>query len=90
MYLNCILWCSCILFWGLVLLVSDRCSFIALVKIQIAGHDITSSLSEAFHVMGYCPQHDPLYSNITMREHLEAYALIKGIHPKDIKTVAEQ
>ncbi|XP_022092654.1 ATP-binding cassette sub-family A member 5-like isoform X2 [Acanthaster planci] len=58
-------------------------------QIQIVGHDIISSLSEAFRLMGYCPQHDPLYSNVTMQEHLEAYGLIKGIHPKDVKTVAE-
>ncbi|XP_038065899.1 ATP-binding cassette sub-family A member 5-like [Patiria miniata] len=58
-------------------------------QVQIAGYDITSSLSEAFQVMGYCPQHDPLYSHVTMQEHLEAYGLIKGIHPTDVKTVAQ-
>ncbi|XP_038064701.1 ATP-binding cassette sub-family A member 5-like [Patiria miniata] len=58
-------------------------------QIQIAGHDLASSLTEAFRVIGYCPQHDPLYENLTVREHLEAYALIKGVHPTDAKAVAK-
>ncbi|XP_022092521.1 ATP-binding cassette sub-family A member 5-like [Acanthaster planci] len=57
-------------------------------QVQIAGYGITSSLSEAFHVMGFCPQHDPLYENITMREHIELYGLLKGIQPSDIEAIA--
>ena len=40
--------------------------------------------------MGYCPQHDPLFENITMREHIETIGMIKGIHPDDAKNVAQQ
>ncbi|XP_072019069.1 cholesterol transporter ABCA5-like [Amphiura filiformis] len=59
-------------------------------QIRVAGHDITSSLNEAFEAMGYCPQVDPLYPDVTLREHLEVYAAIKGIHASDIKNVTEQ
>ena len=41
-----------------------------------------SSMSKAFEAMGYCPQHDSLWETITLREHLECYALVRGI-PKD-------
>ncbi|XP_033629986.1 ATP-binding cassette sub-family A member 5-like isoform X1 [Asterias rubens] len=58
-------------------------------QIKIAGHDITSSLSDVYQVMGYCPQHDPLFENITMREHIETIGMIKGIHPDDAKNVAQ-
>ncbi|XP_038048297.1 ATP-binding cassette sub-family A member 5-like [Patiria miniata] len=58
-------------------------------QIQISGYDITSSLSDAFHCMGFCPQHDPLYENITMREHIEMYGLLKGIQPKDVGPIAD-
>ena len=40
--------------------------------------------------MGFCPQHDPLYETITMREHIETFALLKGIHPDDTGSVASQ
>lgn len=51
-------------------------------KVTVGGYDVRSSLSEAFQAMGYCPQHDALWETITLREHLECYALIRGI-PKD-------
>ncbi|XP_054834193.1 ATP-binding cassette sub-family A member 9-like isoform X2 [Eublepharis macularius] len=37
--------------------------------------------------LGYCPQENALWSNLTMREHLEVYAAVKGIR-KDAAAVA--
>ncbi|XP_054831762.1 ATP-binding cassette sub-family A member 10-like isoform X2 [Eublepharis macularius] len=37
--------------------------------------------------LGYCPQENALWSNLTMREHLEIYAAVKGIR-KDAAAVA--
>jgi ABC-type multidrug transport system ATPase subunit len=34
--------------------------------------------------MGYCPQHDAQWKNITVREHLECYAAIRGVPSSDI------
>jgi ATP-binding cassette subfamily A (ABC1) protein 5 len=34
--------------------------------------------------MGYCPQHDAQWKNITVREHLECYAAIRGVPASDI------
>ncbi|CAG7816037.1 unnamed protein product [Allacma fusca] len=48
-------------------------------KIQLCGYDITSNLSKAFSELGFCPQHDALWENISLREHLELYAIIRGI-----------
>lgn len=55
-----------------------------LQQVQVAGHEIISNQSEAFQALGYCPQHDALWRNITVREHLEAYAIIRGIEPSHI------
>ena len=54
------------------------------MKIQVAGHDIRSNQSAAFRALGYCPQHDALFRNITVRGHMEAYAAIRGIAPSHI------
>nr|QST14978.1 ABCA5 protein [Diaphanosoma celebensis] len=59
----------------------------SLGRVRVAGHDITSNLSAAFKALGYCPQHDALWRNITVREHLEAYAAIRGIEPAHIDRV---
>lgn len=39
--------------------------------------------------MGYCPQHDAQWKNITVREHLECYAAIRGVPPEEIPRVVE-
>ncbi|KAB0791349.1 hypothetical protein PPYR_03149 [Photinus pyralis] len=58
-------------------------------RVQIGGHNITCSLDNAFQLLGYCPQHDALWKNITVREHLECYAAIRGVPFKDIPRVVE-
>lgn len=47
-------------------------------RVQIGGENITSNMNDAFQLLGYCPQHDALWKNITVREHLECYAAIRG------------
>lgn len=39
-------------------------------QVKIGGHNITINKDEAFRTLGYCPQHDALWKNITVREHL--------------------
>ncbi|KAI5722388.1 hypothetical protein M8J76_007632 [Diaphorina citri] len=52
--------------------------------VQIGGHNITTNFGTAFHLIGYCPQHNALWSNITLREHMETYAAIRGVPNSDI------
>ncbi|NXG29187.1 ABCAA protein, partial [Dromaius novaehollandiae] len=33
--------------------------------------------------LGYCPQEDPLWPNLTVQDHLEAYAAVKGVRKED-------
>lgn len=53
-------------------------------RVQIGGNDINSHMAEAFRQMCYCPQHDAHWKNITVREHLECYAAIRGVPWSDI------
>lgn len=34
-------------------------------------------------MMGVCPQHDVLYDVMTVKEHLDAFAIFKGIDDKE-------
>lgn len=53
-------------------------------RVQIGGHNINTHMADAFQQMGYCPQHDAQWKNITVREHLECYAAIRGVPRSDI------
>lgn len=58
-------------------------------SVQVCGQNINSNTHEAFQLMGYCPQHDALWKNITVREHLECYAAIRGVPSKDISRLID-
>ncbi|XP_060533320.1 cholesterol transporter ABCA5-like [Cylas formicarius] len=59
-------------------------------RVFIGGQSITSNLNSAFQLLGYCPQHDALWKNITVREHLQLYASIRGVPYSDIDTIVNR
>lgn len=40
--------------------------------------------------MGVCPQHDILFDTLTVEEHLNLFAVFKGVDPKNIKTEVDK
>jgi len=34
--------------------------------------------------MGYCPQHNILFDDLTVKDHLDLFAVFKGMNKKDI------
>ncbi|XP_029171757.1 ATP-binding cassette sub-family A member 5-like isoform X1 [Nylanderia fulva] len=58
-------------------------------RVQIGGHNINTHMADAFQQMGYCPQHDAQWKNITVREHLECYAAIRGVPWSDIDRIVD-
>lgn len=55
------------------------------LKVFIKGHELRESTDIAFRMIGYCPQHDALWSTLTIREHLNVYATIRGITKNQIQ-----
>mmetsp|Transcript_38641 Transcript_38641/g.28516 ORF Transcript_38641/g.28516 Transcript_38641/m.28516 type:complete len:160 (+) Transcript_38641:1148-1627(+) len=53
-------------------------------EIHINGHDVTTTtgFEEARKQLGYCPQYDALFDEMTVLEHLEFYSKIKGIEER--------
>ena len=47
--------------------------------ITIQGIPIGDNFDEARKLIGYCPQYDAIFPNMTVDEHLKYYSLIKGI-----------
>ena len=48
------------------------------------GHDIETEMDSIRKFMGVCPQHDILFENLTVKEHLEMFATFKGMKSEDI------
>lgn len=45
----------------------------------INGHDIRSSMDSARSSMGFCPQHNILFDELTVQEHIHFYCCLKGL-----------
>jgi len=57
---------------------------------KIFGLDIQEDLEEVRQTMGICPQHDILFDGMTVQEHLEMYAVLKGVGEDRISEEVEK
>ncbi|NP_001108058.2 phospholipid-transporting ATPase ABCA1b [Danio rerio] len=55
----------------------------------IAGKSILREIDEVHQNMGYCPQFDAINDLLTGREHLEFYAILRGVPENEVCAVAE-
>ena len=53
-------------------------------SVSVAGFDMTSQESAARSHIGLCPQHNVLFNELTVREHLEFFARLKGFKGKEL------
>jgi len=44
----------------------------------VDGFEIFSNMDRLRENLGFCPQHNVLFSELTVREHLEVYCAFKG------------
>lgn len=56
----------------------------------IGGYSINVAMPKIRQNLGICPQFDILWPDITVREHLELYAAIKGSQRGAVRSMAEQ
>lgn len=51
----------------------------------LAGFSVSNEPEQTRRTIGYCPQFDAHFMNMTGREHVELYAVIKGVPKEGIK-----
>lgn len=56
-------------------------------KPSILSHSILKELLQVQQSLGYCPQFDALFDELTAQEHLELYTRLRGIPWKDEERV---
>ncbi|XP_053563269.1 ABC-type organic anion transporter ABCA8 [Bombina bombina] len=61
-------------------------------KVVFYGSGLAESQTEddTTPFLGYCPQESPLWSNLTVKEHLEIYAAVKGMKKEDADTAIKR
>uniref|UniRef100_K3W614 ABC transporter domain-containing protein n=1 Tax=Globisporangium ultimum (strain ATCC 200006 / CBS 805.95 / DAOM BR144) TaxID=431595 RepID=K3W614_GLOUD len=55
----------------------------------LGGFDILSQQIEIRRLIGYCPQFDALFELLSVREHLELFAQIKGVFSHELDAVVK-
>jgi ATP-binding cassette subfamily A (ABC1) protein 1 len=56
----------------------------------LGGFDILSQQLEVRRLIGYCPQFDALFELLSVREHLELFARIKGVAAQELSQVVKE
>uniref|UniRef100_A0A8W4FGX7 ATP binding cassette subfamily A member 16 n=1 Tax=Sus scrofa TaxID=9823 RepID=A0A8W4FGX7_PIG len=51
-------------------------------EVCIYGYDISKNIREIRENMGFCPQHDLLFNDLTLSEHIFFYSVVKRIQQK--------
>jgi len=50
----------------------------------VYGMSVRKDMTSIRKILGVCPQHDVIWSQMTVREHLEFFAAIKGVDPSQM------
>lgn len=53
----------------------------------VKGISLRSGMNRVYQQIGYCPQFDALLDDLTGRETLQIYALLRGVRRKDVRNV---
>ena len=59
-------------------------------RASIVGRDIRSEVSAIRQDIGICFQHDCLFEKLTVREHIEFFARLKGLYARESRKEAER
>ncbi|XP_077553447.1 phospholipid-transporting ATPase ABCA3-like [Haemaphysalis longicornis] len=72
---------------GKTTLLNMICGFVDFSSgvITIGGYDIKNCTREARESIGYCPQHNILFDDLTVEEHVMFFALMKGIKRDSVR-----
>ncbi|RKP20028.1 hypothetical protein ROZALSC1DRAFT_28441 [Rozella allomycis CSF55] len=56
----------------------------------LAGYSVLSQMDDVYRNMGVCPQHDILWDDLTVGEHLYFYARLKGVEKEKEKDAVQK
>ena len=57
-------------------------------RVEIGGRAVTGRQNSLYSQLGYCPQFDTVWPRISLQEHLQLFARIRGVPEEDIRGTA--
>lgn len=63
-------------------------TFLLFILVFFSNFSVTTEIDEVHQNMGYCPQFDAINDLLTGREHLEFYAILRGVPEKEVCEVS--
>ena len=58
-------------------------------RVEIGGRAVTGRQNSLYSQLGYCPQFDTVWPRISLQEHLQLFARIRGVPEEDIPALVE-
>ena len=58
-------------------------------SVSVRGLDVERQLVPIRRMLGVCPQHNILWDNLTVLEHMQLFAALKGVSPSRVKSECE-
>lgn len=56
----------------------------------VRGLSLSQDLGEIRHSLGVCPQHDTLFPELTVTQHLQLFGALKNVDPLDLQQEVER
>jgi ATP-binding cassette, subfamily A (ABC1), member 3 len=56
----------------------------------VNGKDIRKEINAVRSSIGFCPQHNILFDDLTVREHIEFFSMLKGLHKSEVEREVEK
>lgn len=53
-------------------------------SVQLLSREVDRNIYDVFKNVGVCPQFNPLWDNLTVKEHLTIFGKMKGLHGRDL------
>ena len=57
--------------------------------VYVFGYSISRATRRVYQMLGICPQHDVLWPTLTVLEHLQLYATLKGVPSPETRPAAD-
>ena len=58
-------------------------------RVTVRGFDVERQLAPIRRLLGVCPQHNILWDNLTVMEHMKVFAALKGVHRNNVRKECE-
>ena len=70
--------------------IKNHKNIMILLIFKVFGMDILNDMDQIRHYLGVCPQHDILFDQLTVREHLQLFATFKGVRSENLNSEIAQ